>query len=330
VAPILAVADLAIAFPDGDGWRRVVDGVTLEVAEGEVVGLVGESGCGKTLTALALLGLVPEPGRVIAGSVHVAGADVATAGERELSSLRGGTIGFVFQEPAQALNPVRTVGFQVAEAARIHQRLPRRRAARLAVDLLREVGLEDAEAMAAAYPHQLSGGQRQRVLLACALSANPRVLVADEPTSALDTVAQQQFAELLATLHRRRGLAFLVISHDLALVARLAERVVVLYAGETVEMAAREAIVARPLHPYSRALMRVAGDAGAGGGERFATIPGTVPRAGEWERGCRFAPRCPLVIARCRDAHPTLDSRQDGRRARCFVVAEAEGRVGDS
>ncbi len=330
MAPIVAVDDLAIAFPDGDTWRRVVDGVTLEVGEGELVGLVGESGCGKTLTALALLRLVPEPGRVVAGSVFVAGTDLATAGERELSALRGGTVGFVFQEPAQALNPVRTVGFQVAEAARIHLGLSRKCAARLAVERLREVGLEGAEAMVAAYPHQLSGGQRQRVLLACALSADPRVLIADEPTSALDTVAQQQFAELLAALHRRRGLALLVISHDLALVARLAERVVVLYAGETVEIAAREALVARPLHPYSRALLGVAGDGGAGGGERFATIPGTVPRAGEWERGCRFAPRCPLAVERCRTAHPTLDTTAGGRRVRCFLAMEGEGRGGDS
>jgi oligopeptide/dipeptide ABC transporter ATP-binding protein len=322
--PILEVEDLAVAFPRGGAWSRVVDGVSLEVGEGEVMGLVGESGCGKTLTALALLRLVPEPGRIVSGRVRVAGLDVVAADEKLLCSLRGGAVGFVFQEPAQALNPVRTVGFQVGEAARIHLGLSARRAAALAGELLREVGLERPEALARAYPHQLSGGQRQRALIACALAASPRVLVADEPTSALDTVSQQQVAELLTSLHDRRALAMLVISHDLALVGRLARTVTVLYAGETVEIGGRDALFANPLHPYTGALMQALARPAGGNGVRFAAIPGAVPRAAEWGGGCRFAARCPVAFDHCRLARPALTEAEAGRWARCFLISDEE------
>lgn len=329
MVPIVQVSDLAVAFPSpGDGWLRVVDGVSLAVEEGEVMGLVGESGCGKTLTALALLRLVPEPGRIVAGTVRVGGEDVLSADERLLTSLRGAVAGFVFQEPAQALNPVRSVGFQVGEAARLHLGLQADRASDLAAELLAEVGLEEPKRLARGYPHQLSGGQRQRVLLACALSANPRLLVADEPTSALDTISQQHLVELLERLRERRRLAVLFISHDLALVGRLAERVTVLYAGETVEVAGRKALFDDPRHPYTRALMqaqlRVEGE-GAG---PLPTVPGTVPRAGEWGKGCRFAPRCPVAFERCRVARPALSDLEGGRRVRCFLASDAEEPVG--
>jgi len=325
MAPIAEVSNLAVAFPsDGNGWRRVVDGVFLTVGEGEVVGLVGESGCGKSLTALALFRLIPEPGRIAAGTVRVGGEDVLALDERRLSSLRGGLAGLVFQEPAQALNPVRSIGFQVSEAARLHLGMPAGRAASLAADLLAEVGLEEPERLVRAYPHQLSGGQRQRVLLACALAGNPRLLVADEPTSALDTVSQRQLVELLERLRERRHLAVLFISHDLALVGRLAERVTVLYAGETVEIATRRELFEDPRHPYTRALMqaqlRVEGD----GPARLPTVRGAVPRAGEWGSGCRFAPRCPFAYERCHTARPALSELEIGRQARCFLVGDAE------
>ena len=283
MAPIAEVANLAVAFPsEGNGWRRVVDGVHLTVGEGEVVGLVGESGCGKTLTALALFRLIPEPGNSSAGSVRVGGDDVLALDERGLSSLRGGLAGLVFQEPARALNPVRSIGFQVSEAARLHTGLPAKRATALAVDLLAEVGLEGSERLVRAYPHQLSGGQRQRVLLASALAADPKLLVADEPTSALDTVSQRHLVELLERLGERRRLAVLFISHDLELVGRLAERVTVLYAGETVEIATRRDLFNDPRHPYTRALMQARLRVGTEGPARLPTVPGAVPRAGAW------------------------------------------------
>jgi peptide/nickel transport system ATP-binding protein len=324
MAAVLRVDDLAVAFPRPHGWQRVVDGVSLSVGEGEIVGLVGESGCGKTLTSLALLRLVPEPGRVVAGRVRVADHDVLAANEKLLCSLRGGVVGFVFQEPAQALNPVRTVGFQVGEAARLHLEVSARQAARIARDLLAEVGLEDPAHLAAAYPHQLSGGQRQRVLLASALAGGPRAVVADEPTSALDTVSQQQLAELFLALHEKRGVAVLFISHDLRLVGRLAERVIVLYAGETVETAAREEVFANPLHPYTRALLQALPRPAGGARQRFPTIAGRVPRAGEWPAGCRFAPRCPLAFDRCRLARPAISEPEPARRVRCFLFSDQE------
>jgi oligopeptide/dipeptide ABC transporter ATP-binding protein len=324
VPPIAELQGLAVAFPRGGGWTRVVDGVSLTVEEGETVGLVGESGCGKSIAALALVRLVPEPGRIVSGSVRLVGEDVVAADERRLCALRGAVAGFLFQEPAQALDPVRAVGWQVSEAARIHLALRAAPAAALARELLVEVGLERPDDLARAYPHQLSGGQRQRVLLACALAARPRLLIADEPTTALDTVSQKRFAELLVSLREKRGMAMLFISHDLALVGRLADRVTVLYAGETVEVAPRSDLFGDPLHPYTRALLNTAPRAEGAGSVRPAAIPGEVPRAGEWARGCRFAPRCPEAFERCRAAHPALTERPGGRRVRCFLVSEEE------
>jgi oligopeptide/dipeptide ABC transporter ATP-binding protein len=331
MAPMVQVSDLAVAFPSGQvGWRRVVDGVSLTVEEGEVMGLVGESGSGKTLTALALLGLVPEPGRVVAGTVSVAGEDVLREDEAHLSRLRGGLAGLVFQEPANALNPVRSVGFQVSEAARLHLGLQRSRSSGHAADMLAEVGLDGPEDVARAYPHQLSGGQRQRVLLACALSADPRLLVADEPTSALDTVSQRHMVELFGRLRERRGLTLLFISHDLALVGRMAERVTVLYAGETVEVATRGNLFERPLHPYTQALLEAQLPAEGARAGRLPTVRGGVPRAGGWGTGCRFAARCPAAFGRCATARPALSEPEPGRRVRCFLVGDAEEADGSS
>ena len=322
--PIVEVDRLSVDFPDASGGRRrVVDGVTLAVREGEAMGVVGESGCGKTLTALALVRLVPEPGRIAGGSVRVAGTDVLAADEAALCSIRGSLVGLVLQEPSQALNPVRSVASQVCEAARLHRGIRGREEVAVAERLLAEVGLEEPERAARSYPHQLSGGQRQRVLLAAALSADPRILVADEPTSALDTVSQQRMVELLEALHRQRRLTLIFVSHDLALVGRLVDRVTVLYAGETVEVGDREALFAEPRHPYTRALIEARLAAGDGPGGRFPTVPGSVPKAGEWGRGCRFAPRCPLAFDRCRSARPALTAAGRGL-VRCFLASDAE------
>ena len=321
---IVEVEGLVVEFPDPSGGRRrVVDGVALAVREGEAMGVVGESGCGKTLTALALVGLVPEPGTVAGGAVRVGGTDVVAAGEAALCALRGGVVGLVLQEPAQALNPVRSVAEQVCEAARLHRGLPRKGECALAERLLAEVGLEDPRRAARSFPHQLSGGQRQRVLLAAALSADPPVLVADEPTSALDTISQQRMVELLQELRSRRRLTLVFVSHDLALVGRLVDRVTVLYAGETVEVADRAALFDEPRHPYTRALLEARPDAGVAPGQPFPTVAGSVPKAGEWGRACRFAPRCPLAFDRCRTARPALTA-ESGRLVRCFLAGDAE------
>lgn len=323
---IVDLRGLAVAFPHADrGWVRVVDGVSLLAEEGQTVGVVGESGCGKTLTALALLRLVPEPGRIEAGLIRLAGVDVRAQPEAGVARLRGRVVGMVFQEPSQAFNPVRAIGFQVTESARLHLGLRGEKLRDLAVKLLAEVGLEDPARVAESYPHQLSGGQRQRVLIASALAASPRLLIADEPTSALDTLSQQHLVELLCVLRERRRLSLIFISHDLPLVARLAERVTVLYAGETVEVAEAEALFATPLHPYTRALLEARSSPVADGG-RFATVTGAVPRPGEWVSGCRFAPRCPVAFAHCHAARPALTAHDGGRLVRCFIASDAEDR----
>ncbi len=322
--PIVEVEDLAVAFPKpGAGVRAVLDGVTLAIEEGEAMGLVGESGCGKTLTALATVRLLPQTARVVRGSVRLGGEDVLGAEEERLCELRGGLVGFVFQEPSRALNPVRSVGSQVTEAARLHLGVRGADAAALACRLLAEVGLDAPDRIAHAYPHQLSGGERQRVLLASALAAGPRVLIADEPTSALDTVSQQRLVDLIGRLRESRRLTLLFVSHDLALVGRLVERVSVLYAGETVEAARRDALFEDPRHPYTQALLQARLGSGDGLGP-FPTVPGAVPRAGEWGSGCRFAPRCPHAWERCRRARPALTRAGDGREVRCFLASDEE------
>jgi oligopeptide/dipeptide ABC transporter ATP-binding protein len=306
--PLVEVENLAVGFPRaGGGWRRVVRGASLRVAPSETVGVVGESGCGKSLTALALTRLVPEPGAILGGSVAVGGEDVSAATEERLQRLRGGVVGYVFQDGAAAFNPLRSLGFQVAEAALLQARVSAREARARAEELLLEVGLDDPRAILRAFPHQVSGGQRQRVLLAAALAGGPRLL------------------GLLRRLRERHGLAILLISHDLAVVRGLAQRITVLYAGETVEEADAGALLGEPAHPYARALV-----ACAGGGETLAagrelpSIPGRVPAPEGWGGRCRFAERCPAAFDHCRRAHPGMIALGEGRRVRCFLYGDAE------
>jgi peptide/nickel transport system ATP-binding protein len=260
---LLEIAGLELGFParaahrqGGGDWTRVLRGVSLTVRRGEIVGLVGESGSGKSLTALAVLGLVPPPGRVLAGTVRLDGRDLLGLPEPELRKVRGGRIGMIFQDPATALNPVYTIGFQVAEAVAAHRRVSRREAREEAVRLLERVALADARRRLGAYPHQLSGGQRQRVMIAMALAAGPDLLLADEPTTALDVTLQAQVLELLERLRQELGLAVLLITHDLAVVAETCDRAAVMRAGEVVEEAAVEELFRRPGHPYTRGLLR--------------------------------------------------------------------------
>jgi oligopeptide/dipeptide ABC transporter ATP-binding protein len=316
------VANLAVAFPDGpERWRRVVDGASLRVERQQAVGLVGESGSGKTLTALALVRLVPEPGRIVSGAVTVGSTDVLAADEAALGRLRGGALGFVFQEPALALNPVRSVAGLVGEASRLHLRADRATVDARIDRLLAEVGL-DAASTRRAFPHQLSGGQRQRVLIAAALSGDPHLLIADEPTAALDAVARLEILRLLERLRRDRGLGLLLISHDLGAVARATDRITVLYAGETVESGGSAALLRRPLHPYTQGLIAAQPGVGAPG-EPWPTIPGRPPRPAEWGAGCRFASRCPQAMSRCSASRPALVAVEADRAVRCFLHADA-------
>ena len=315
---VLEVDDLTVGFPSlTEGWTHPVESVSLAVAAGERLGLVGESGSGKSLTALACLGLVPEPGRILDGSSRAGGIDVRSASMDELHRLRGGIVGLAFQEAAEALNPVYTVGFQIAETVSTHHRVTRREAFERTVSLLTEVAVDEAETTAAAYPHQLSGGQAQRVMLALALAGRPQLLIADEPTSALDVVTQAQVIELLERLTHEQGLALLLISHDLLIVESAVERVVVMYAGRVIEEGPTAAIFSAPLHPYTEMLL-----ASAPGRRRRldASVQGAARSSAEPVlRGCRFSHRCPIVEPGCRDEEPVLRQIGPGRRVRCIA-----------
>ncbi|HQP93613.1 MAG TPA: ABC transporter ATP-binding protein [Thermoanaerobaculia bacterium] len=315
---VLDVRDLTVEFPGTDGgWRPALRGVSLAVAAGERVALVGESGSGKSVLALAALGLVSAPGRIAGGKVLVAGADLSEATPERLRALRGGAIGLVFQEPAGAFNPVFTIGFQLAEAVRAHRRVGRANARAIARRLLERTALDDSAGAWRSHPHQLSGGQLQRAMIALALAGDPGLLIADEPTTALDLETQARILDLLRGL-AEEGRALLLISHDLAVVAGLVDRVVVLFAGEVVEVAPAAELFARPLHPYTRWLLEVARELGDGRPEAGPGSGGAPPAA-----GCRFAHRCELVQPACRERRPALEPAGGARTVRCPVAGDA-------
>jgi len=317
--PVLSVRDLRTSFPLGDGPVPVVDGVGFDVAPGEVLALVGESGCGKTVTALSILRLVPRPGR-IAGRVLLCGKDVLSLPVREMRRVRGSDAAMIFQEPMTSLNPVVTVGAQVVEAIRLHERVGAAEARRRTIELFERVRIPDPAERVESYPHQLSGGLRQRVMIAMALALRPRLLVADEPTTALDVTIQAQILELLRELQRELGTAILLITHDLAVVNELADRIAVMYAGRIVEEGGREEILARARHPYTQGLLRAIPSLGRRG-ERLAEIPGVVPSPREWPRGCPFRTRCPRVLAECAEAMPGPTRISATHATRCHAVA---------
>ena len=318
--PLLAVEDLSVAFPGVGGDVGVVRGLSFSVAPGEFVGLVGESGCGKSVTALALLRLVPEPGRITGGRILLGGDNLLDMSEAQMRRVRGGRIGMVFQEPMSALNPVLSVGFQIAEAVRVHHDVSRREAREEAVRLLDLVAIAAPRQRLKDYPHQLSGGQRQRVMIAIALAAKPDLVVADEPTTALDVTVQAQILELLEGLRQKLGLAVLLITHDLAVVAETCDRIVVMYAGQDVEEAPVERLFAAPAHPYTRGLLAAVPRLGGGsrGGELQA-IPGQVPEPARLPAGCAFHPRCAEVMEECRWQAPETYAVAPGQTARCFL-----------
>jgi len=313
---MLEVRDLSIEFGRAANPLRVVDGVSFDVRPAEAFGIVGESGSGKSMTALALLGLLPYPGRIAGGSIRFEGEEWVGLSERALRRLRGAKVAMIFQEPLTALNPAMTVGDQIAEAAQIHRRLRRRESAAEAVRLLRLVEIPAAERRAQDYPHELSGGMRQRVMIAIALACQPRLLLADEPTTALDVTVQAQIMDLLRELRRELGLAVVLISHDLGLVAEFADRVAVMYAGRIVEEAPAGEAFGRPAHPYTAGLIgaipTLEGPIGA-----LRTIPGVIPTPHELPHGCRFAPRCARRTPLCENGEPALVPLGD-RRAACL------------
>ncbi|MBU3737359.1 MAG: ABC transporter ATP-binding protein [Rhodoferax sp.] len=312
--PVLAIEDLHTHFFTRDGVVRAIEGLSLQVLPGEVLGIVGESGCGKSVTALSVMRLLPDRiGRIVQGSVHFEGRDLAVLGEHQMRSVRGNQMAMVFQEPMTSLNPVHTVGAQIAEAVRIHQGLSPSAALARAAEMLELVRIPDAQRRLRDYPHQFSGGMRQRVMIAMALSCNPRLLIADEPTTALDVTIQAQILRLMTELNQRVGAAILLITHDLGVIAETAHRVVVMYAGRKVEEAPVAELFARPLHPYARGLMASIPRGRQGVGvHRLSEIPGIVPSLREPEpgrsaiSGCAFAPRCPLATERCRAQTPVL------------------------
>jgi len=316
---LLKVENLRTVFETAQGAARVVDGVSFDIAPAEAVGLVGESGCGKSVTALSIMRLVSSPpGRIDGGSILFEGRDLLALPEKEMRRVRGNKISIVFQEPLTSLNPVFTCGEQVREAIALHQKLSRSDSKAKAIEMLRRVRIPDPEKRYGAYPHQMSGGMRQRVMIAMALSCEPRLLLADEPTSALDVSVQGQIIELLADLRDSMRMAVLLITHDLAVVAQMTSRVLVMYAGAIVEEAPVGALFERPAHPYTEGLLGSIAKLGRAGG-RLSMIPGNVPDPFGLPPGCRFSDRCPKRFEKCSAAEPPLIEVSPGRRARCWL-----------
>jgi len=321
---LLEVSDLRTHFFTREGVVHAVDGVSLTVEAGGTLGLVGESGCGKSVTALSIMRLLPTPpAEIVSGSIRFDGRDLTQLSERELEDVRGREIGMVFQDPMTALNPTLTIGTQIVEVLQRHLGLDRRAARRRAGELLEEVGIPRAHERLDDYPHRFSGGMRQRVGIAMAIACGPRLLIADEPTTALDVTVQAQVLDLLVRLARGHDMAVLLISHDLAVVAETADRVLVMYAGRAMEEAAVPAIFATPRNPYTRALLDALPSSRAG--SRLAALPGMVPPPGQRGTACVLAPRCPLVRARCGAVAPPF-ARVDGARSRCHFPLDDRGR----
>ena len=316
---LINIDELRVHFGPVDQPLRAVDGVSLTVHPGEFVAFAGESGCGKSVMAYALTRLLPDAARWVSGCVRVKGRDVAGMNARELRALRGGIVAYIFQEPGRSLNPVMRVGDQIAEAVKLHQptAVPRDEVVRL----LNQVGIPDAQGKTYAYPHQLSGGMQQRVMIAMALACRPELLIADEPTTALDVTIQAQVIELLQELNQSLGMAVWLITHNLGLAQNVAERLFVMYAGTIVEEGATKDVMAKPLHPYTRALLAsippLDGDS-----KRLSCISGTVPTPNQWPSGCRFNPRCNQMVERCLKSEPSLVSCGDGHRVACHRWAE--------
>jgi oligopeptide/dipeptide ABC transporter ATP-binding protein len=317
---LLEVKSLVTCFRTLDGVARAVDGISFEVGEGETLGLVGESGCGKSVTALSILRLVDRPGEIESGEVLLRGRDLLALPMREMRRVRGGQISMIFQEPMTSLNPVFTVGNQIIEAVRLHQKEGPEEARRRAVEMLGRVGIPDPEHRAEEYPHQLSGGMKQRVMIAMALVCRPALLIADEPTTALDVTIQAEILDLLANLQRELGMAILLITHNLGIVAGMAKRVLVMYAGRAAEYSPTGDLFENPRHPYTISLFRSIPRLDSQRGARLEAIQGQVPSPTNWPSGCRFHPRCPLAVEICHQEQPPLEEKRPKHWSACWVL----------
>jgi peptide/nickel transport system ATP-binding protein len=323
---LLEVDNLQTHFATPEGVVRAVEGVSFQVNAGETVAIVGESGCGKTVTSMSILRLIQEPPGKISGSIRFEGHDLLRLPEQEMRAIRGNAISMIFQEPMTSLNPVLTIGRQIGETLQLHQGMNVRQAEKKATEMLALVGIPAAERRVREYPHQMSGGMRQRVMIAMALACNPRLLIADEPTTALDVTIQAQILDLMRELKTRLGSAIVLITHDLGVVAEMAERVMVMYAGRKVEETSVREIFANPLHPYTRGLLGSVPKLGSSlrdqepGGSKLAEIPGLVPSLREKLTGCAFAGRCPMVTSLCRERAPALEAKAPGHEVACHYA----------
>jgi|SRR4029077_2409503 oligopeptide/dipeptide ABC transporter ATP-binding protein len=319
MADLLQVQNLQTSFFTPEGEVRAVDGVSFEIGEGKTLGLVGESGCGKSVTSLSIMRLISSPpGEIVGGEIYYRGRDLLKLNKEEMRKIRGNEISMIFQEPMTSLNPVFTIGNQIGEAIRLHQGLGKKETRAKTIEMLRLVKIADPESRVDSYPHQLSGGMRQRVMIAMALSCNPNLLVADEPTTALDVTIQAQILELIKELQQRMGMALLLITHDLGVVAERADEVAIMYAGKIVERASAQAIFARPLHPYTVGLLNSLPGTGGKKKKRLDAIPGVVPSPLDLPSGCRFRDRCPKAAGICAEAEPLLAEKEQGHPVACY------------
>ena len=321
MAGLIQVKDLRTSFFTPEGEVKAVDGVSFEIAEGQTLGLVGESACGKSMTALSIMRLVPSPpGRIVGGEILYQGRDLLKLDGESMRKMRGNEISMIFQEPMTSLNPVFTVGDQIGEAIHLHQGLGKRETREKTIEMLRLVKIADPDSRVDDYPHQLSGGMRQRVMIAMALSCNPSLLIADEPTTALDVTIQAQILELMQELQEKLGMSLLLITHDLGVVAEQADEVAIMYAGKIVERAATKQIFNRPLHPYTAGLLNSLPGVRGHKKKRLDAIPGVVPSPLELPGGCRFRDRCPKAAAMCAEAEPALVEKGKDHWAACYFA----------
>ena len=317
---LLEVEKLQTHFRTEHGVSRAVNGVSFNLDAGETLAIVGESGCGKSVTAMSILRLIASPPGKSAGSIRFQGRDLLTLPEADMRKIRGNDISMIFQEPMTSLNPVLTIGRQITETLALHQKLDKAAATARAVEMLRLANIPEPERRVTQYPHELSGGMRQRVMIAMALACDPKLLIADEPTTALDVTVQAQILDLMRQLKQKTGTAIILITHDLGVVAEMAERVIVMYAGKVVEQASVKELFAHPRHPYTRALLGSMPRLKERNGEhkRLAEIPGVVPALTRRIEGCIFAPRCAEAVAQCRTHYPPLEEKSEGHRAACW------------
>jgi oligopeptide/dipeptide ABC transporter ATP-binding protein len=328
MADLIQVRNLKTSFFTPEGEVRAIDGVSFEIAEGKTLGLVGESGCGKSVTSLSIMRLIPSPpGKIVGGEIFYRGRDLLKLSNEEMRKIRGNEISMIFQEPMTSLNPVFTVGNQIGEAIRLHQGLGKKETRQKTIEMLRLVKIADPESRVDAYPHQLSGGMRQRVMIAMALSCNPSLLIADEPTTALDVTIQAQILELMKELQQKFGMALLLITHDLGVVAEQANEVAIMYAGKIVERATVQAIFAQPFHPYTVGLLNSLPGVRGKKKKRLAAIPGVVPNPLHLPSGCRFRDRCSKAEGVCADTEPQLVEKEPGHFVACYFPETEQRRA---